>query len=293
MGGPGDESPAPRGLSVVATPIGNLGDITLRALDILRDADVIACEDSRVTGRLLARYGVETPLLPYHDHNAEKVRPGLIKRLQKGDSVALVSDAGTPLISDPGYRLVRACAEAGIPVTTAPGPSSVLAALTLSGLPTNRFLFIGFLPPRTTARRKALAAVAEVPASLVVMESAKRLAAALDDMARVLGPREAAVMREMTKMYEEARRAPLADLARHYQEAGPPKGEVTIVIAPPTGKAPVSDPELDRLLRPALAEGSVRDAAARVAAATGLSRRRVYARALVLAGNKASAGKKA
>ncbi len=293
MGGPGGENPAPRGLSVVATPIGNLGDITLRGLDILRDADVIACEDTRITKRLLARYGIDTPLFPYHDHNADRAGPALIKRLQKGDSVALVSDAGTPLISDPGYRLVRACTDRGIPVTTAPGASSVLAALTLSGLPTDRFLFIGFLPPRATARRKALAAVAEVSASLVVMESARRLAAALDDMVRVLGPRQAAVMREMTKMYEEARRAPLADLARHYRQAGAPKGEVTIVIAPPAGKAPLTDTELDRLLRAALAEASVRDAAARVAQATGLSRRRVYARALVLAGNKALAEKKA
>ncbi|MEO5336703.1 MAG: 16S rRNA (cytidine(1402)-2'-O)-methyltransferase [Magnetospirillum sp. WYHS-4] len=273
----------PPGLYAVATPIGNAGDITLRALEVLRTVDAIACEDTRVTARLLAIHGIRRPLLAYHEHNAERARPQIVRRLQEGESLALVSDAGTPLVSDPGYKLVRACHEAGIAVNALPGPSSVLTALVLAGLPTDRFLFAGFLPNRSTARRKALAELAAIPATLVLMESPSRLPASLADMALVLGDREAAVTRELTKLFEEVRRGGLADLAAHYAEAGPPKGEVTVVIGPPSGEreAPAAD-DLDGWLRDAMAELSVRDAADRVAGISDLPRRQVYARALEL-----------
>lgn len=219
--------------------------------------------------------------MAYHEHNAEKARPGLIKRLKQGDTVALVSDAGTPMISDPGYKLVRACADANIPVVPIPGASSVLAALTASGLPTDRFFFAGFLPPKTIARKKALSGFADIPGSMVVMESTRRLAGSLADMADVLGPRPAVIARELTKIFEEMRRGPLPELAAHYRREGPPKGEITIVIGPPLEKT-VDDEHLDRLLTEALKRGSVRDAADAVTAATGLPRRKVYSRALAL-----------
>ena len=279
--------PLPRGLILVATPIGNLADITLRALDILRGADVIACEDTRVTARLLARYGIETPLVAYHDHNAARQRPVLLDRLRRGETVALVSDAGTPLVSDPGFKLVRAARDAGIAVTAAPGPSAPLAALVVSGLPSDRFLFAGFLPPRGAGRRTALHELAVVPASLLFFESAGRLPAALADMATVLGPREAAVARELTKLFEEVRRGPLPELAAYYADAGPPKGEIVIVVAPPE-QAAATEAELDAALEHALAEMSLRDAAAAVAAATGRPRREVYARALALTGDRSA-----
>ncbi|MDX9861332.1 MAG: 16S rRNA (cytidine(1402)-2'-O)-methyltransferase [Rhodospirillales bacterium] len=275
---------AAHGLVLVATPIGNAADIALRALSVLAAADVVACEDTRVTGRLLAMHGISAPLTPYHEHNAAKVRPILIRRLKDGESVALVSDAGTPLVSDPGFRLVRACIEEGIPVTAVPGASSVLTALQLSGLPSDRFLFAGFLPTKAAARQRALAEVSQVPATLIFLESAKRLAAALDDMVDVLGGREAAVARELTKLFEEVRRGPLAELARHYAESGPPKGEVTVVVAPPRPEAEAGDETVARLLGEALAGHSLRDAVDAVAAATGWPRRRVYARALALTG---------
>ncbi len=226
-------------------------------------------------------HGISRPLTAYHEHNAERVRPGLIKRLKQGETVALVSDAGTPMVSDPGYKLVRACADEGIPVVPIPGASSVLAALTASGLPTDRFFFAGFLAPKTAARKKALSSLGLIPGSLVVMESARRLAGSLADMADILGPRPAVVARELTKLFEELRRGPLPELAAHYRLEGPPKGEVTIVIGPPAEKT-VNDADLDRLLTEALALGSVRDAADTVTAATGLARRKVYARALAL-----------
>jgi 16S rRNA (cytidine1402-2'-O)-methyltransferase len=237
-----------------------------------------------VTAKLLAIHGITSPLTPYHEHNARTAGPALIKRLKNGASVALVADAGTPLVSDPGYRLVRACIAEGIPVTALPGPSAVLAALVLSGLPTDRFLFAGFPPPRRAARRRALADVADVKASLVFMESPRRLAAALADMSEVLGPREAAVGRELTKKFEEVRRGPLPELAAHYREAPAPRGEVTVVVAPAAADMPASDDDLDRRLLEALDGASVRDAAASVAADTGEPRRRVYARALALKG---------
>jgi 16S rRNA (cytidine1402-2'-O)-methyltransferase len=271
------------GLVIVATPIGNAGDITLRALELLRRADRIACEDTRVTGGLMARYGIATPLLAYHEHNAARMRPLLLERLRGGETIALVADAGTPLISDPGYKLVRAVVEAGIPVTTMPGASAALAALVLSGLPTDRFFFAGFLPPRTAARRAELLEFAGIPATLIFFESTGRLAATLADMASVLGARDAAVARELTKLYEEVRRGPVGELAAHYAAIDPPKGEIVILIGPPAA-AEASDAAIDDALRVALAQASLRDAVADVAAALGAPRRRVYARALALAG---------
>ena len=278
--------PAP-GLYLTATPIGNTGDLTYRARDLLAAADVIACEDTRVTGKLLARYGITTPTVAYHDHNAAKVRPRLLGRLTRGEVVALVSDAGTPLISDPGYRLVRAAVAAGCAVTTLPGASAVLAALTLAGLPTDRFFFLGFLPAKPGARRRALGGVESVTATLVILESARRLAASLADMAAVLGPRPAAVARELTKLHEEVRRGPLDELAAFYAEAGPPKGEVVVVVGPP-GEA--AAPEIDAALVEALQSMSLREAVATVAGATGAARRRVYQRALELAGARETDG---
>jgi 16S rRNA (cytidine1402-2'-O)-methyltransferase len=273
----------PAGLHIVATPIGNLRDITLRAIDTLSQVDFIACEDTRVTARLLSAHDIRTSMTAYHEHNAARVLPGMIKRLENGETMALVSDAGTPLISDPGYRLVRAAQDAGIPVTTEPGPSSPLAALVLSGLPSDRFLFAGFLPNKQAARKRILAEFANINATLVFLESTRRLAASLSDMAVVLGAREAAVARELTKLHEEIRRGDLAELADHYRDAGPPKGEAVVVVGPPDQDAAlVSAEELDDLLIKALKTMSVRDAASTVAAASGRTRRDIYARALEL-----------
>ncbi len=277
-----DEALAP-GLYLVATPIGNLGDMSARALDVLARAETVACEDSRVTGRLLAHFGIGAALAPYHDHNAARARPKLIAKLAAGGTVALVSDAGTPLISDPGYRLVGAAIEAGVAVYPVPGASAPLAALVASGLPSDRFLVSGFLPPKGAARRRALAELAPVAATLVVLESPRRLAASLADMAAVLGPRPAAVARELTKLHEELRRGPLDALARHYREAGALRGEVVVVIGPPGAEAAeTSEDALDARLRDALETLSLREAAARVAAETGIARRVLYARALAL-----------
>lgn len=271
------------GLYLVATPIGNAADITLRALATLRAATAIACEDTRTTAKLLAIHGISRPLIAYHEHNAAVSGPAILARLEAGEAVALVSDAGTPLVSDPGYRLVRRCVEAGLPVTPIPGPSAVLAALSVSGLPTDRFLFAGFPPPRQAARRRFLAALSRTQTTLVLFEAPQRLAASLADMAEILGPREAAVCRELTKLFEEVRRAPLSDLARHYAEEGAPKGEVSLVIAPPPPPEGASDAELDALIEEALeTEDSVRSAADRVAAESGRPRREVYARALAI-----------
>jgi 16S rRNA (cytidine1402-2'-O)-methyltransferase len=270
------------GLYLVATPIGNLADITLRALETLAAADLIACEDTRVTARLLDRYGIKTPLTPYHDHNAEAARPKILARLRDGGAVALVSDAGTPLISDPGYRLVRAAQEAGAAVTAIPGASAVLTALGVAGLPTDRFFFEGFLPPKDAARRKRAAELARIPATLVLFESGPRIAAALAALAAELGDRTAAVCRELTKLHEEVRRGGLAELARHYAEGGETRGEFVLVIAPPAAPAP-SAADVDALLRAALRSQTLKDAVGAVAAATGEPRQQVYRRALALA----------
>jgi 16S rRNA (cytidine1402-2'-O)-methyltransferase len=281
----GQQMTAPRlapGLYIVATPIGNLGDVTLRALETLASADLIACEDTRVTRKLLNRYGVATPLTPYHDHNATKARPMLLQRLADGASIALVSDAGTPLISDPGFKLVRDVKDSGHMVTALPGPSALLAALTIAGLPTDQFFFAGFLPPKQAARRERIAELGRIPATLVFYETGPRLAATLADLAATLGQREAAVCRELTKLHEEARRGDLAALARDYA-ASEPRGEIVVVVAPPEADATVSEADAEHLLRQALARVSLKDAVGEVAAATGLSRRDLYQRALVLA----------
>ena len=276
---------------MVATPIGNLGDITLRALTTLRAADLIACEDTRITRRLCDRHGIATPLTPYHEHNAARAGPRLVKRLAEGASVALVSDAGTPLISDPGYRLINAVRAAGIPIVSVPGPSAVTAALAVAGLPTDRFLFVGFLPGRRGERQRAIADLAGIRATLVLFESPRRIAATLDDLAHALGPREAVIAREMTKRFEELRRGRLSELAIHYGQAGPPRGEIVLVVGPPdkggrgdlSTASPAEAPaEADALLRAALESEPPSRAAARVAAATGRPRRELYARALEL-----------
>jgi 16S rRNA (cytidine1402-2'-O)-methyltransferase len=270
-----------KGLAIVATPIGNSRDITLRALDILEEADIIACEDTRVTGKLLSIYGISRPLTPYHEHNAENAGPRLIERLKQGKTIALVSDAGTPLISDPGYKLLRACADEGIPVTPIPGASSVMASLMTSALPTDQFFFAGFLASKTTARKKSLISLASIPATLVIMESPRRLAGSLRDMAEILGPRNAVIARELTKIYEELRHGLLSDLALHYKLEGPPKGEVIIVIGPPT-KNIINDKDLDTLILKSLKNNSVRDVADSISIKSGIPRRKVYTHALAL-----------
>jgi len=276
----GGSKPA-AGLTLVATPIGNLGDISARALSVLSGADVIACEDTRLTGKLLSLLGLSAPLTPYHDHNADQARPALLARMREGQAVALVSDAGTPMISDPGWRLVRACRAEGIPVTAVPGASAVLTALQLSGLPCDRFLFAGFLPHRASARRRVARELVAVPATLVFYESPNRLAESFSDLAAVLGAREAAMVREMTKLHEEVVTGDLFELANRYAEQGAPKGEVVIVVAPPQGTAGEDAEDIDARLDAAVAEGSsIKDAAALVAAETGHPRREVYARAL-------------
>jgi 16S rRNA (cytidine1402-2'-O)-methyltransferase len=276
--------PLPGGLYLVATPIGNLRDITLRALETLAAADVIACEDTRVTRKLLQRYAITTPLTPYHEHNAAAARPKILARLAAGEAVALVADAGTPLVSDPGFKLVRAAREAGHQVTALPGASAVLAALVLAGLPTDRFFFEGFLPAKEGQRRARIAELARIPSTLVVFETGPRIARALADLAAGLGRRDAAVCRELTKLHEEVRRGDLEMLAREYADS-PPRGEIVIVIAPPVQKAEsVHAGTLDGLLRRALASASVKDAVNEVAAVTGRPKREIYQRALALKG---------
>jgi 16S rRNA (cytidine1402-2'-O)-methyltransferase len=274
------DDPLEPGLYIVATPIGNLSDLSPRAALVLSRADVIAVEDSRVTGKLLNHIGVRRPMTPYHDHNADKVRPGLIARMATG-AVALVSDAGTPLISDPGYKLVRDARAAGMTVTTIPGPSAAIAALTLAGLPTDRFAFFGFLPAKPGARASAIAEAAEFRGTLVFYESGPRLGAALAALRDGLGDRNAAVAREITKAFEEAVTGTLAELAARYADA-PPKGEIVIVVGPP-GEAPAADARaVDAALAEAMTRLSASRAAAEVAQALGRPRRDVYARALEL-----------
>jgi 16S rRNA (cytidine1402-2'-O)-methyltransferase len=278
--------PLAPGLYLVATPIGNARDITLRALDVLTAADVLAAEDTRNTRRLLTIHGVRRPqggqLVPYHDHNGAAQRPRLLAALAEGRSVALVSDAGTPLVADPGYRLAAEAIAAGHPVTALPGASAALAALAVAGLPTDRFLFAGFPPPRSAARRRALAELAAVQGTLVFYESPRRLAASLADMAATLGAdRPAAVCRELTKRFEETRRGTLGALAAEYAAAPEPRGEVVVLVGPPAVQA-ASGEALDAALAGALPGRSVRDAAEAVAAELGLPRRQVYARALAL-----------
>jgi 16S rRNA (cytidine1402-2'-O)-methyltransferase len=267
------------GLYIVATPIGNLGDLSPRAAQVLAGASVIAVEDSRVTAKLLHHIGIRRPMTPYHDHNAEGVRPGLIARM----AVALVSDAGTPLISDPGFKLVRDARAAGHLVVTIPGPCAAIAALTLAGLPTDRFLYLGFLPPKAAARANAIREVASVRATLVLYESGPRLAATLATLAEELGEREAAVTREITKRFEEAVTGTLGTLAARYADA-PPKGEIVIVVAPPGEPEAASMEDADAALAEALTRLSTGQAASEVAKKLGVDRKALYARALEMKG---------
>ncbi|MFN4097390.1 MAG: 16S rRNA (cytidine(1402)-2'-O)-methyltransferase [Sphingomonas sp.] len=266
------------GLYIVATPIGNLGDLSPRAAEILLNADVVAVEDSRVTAGLFRHLGAKRPMTPYHDHNAEAVRPGLVARMAT-QAVALVSDAGTPLISDPGYKLVRDARAAGHAVVTIPGPCAGIAALTLAGLPTDRFLFMGFLPSKQQARAEAIAEVAGVRATLVFYESGPRLSAALAALAEGLGDREAAVAREITKKFEECVTGSLTELSARYAEGGP-KGEIVVVVAPPGEAAPASAEDADAALAEALTRLPVSKAAGEVAKRLGLDRKALYARAM-------------
>lgn len=268
----------PPGLYIVATPIGNLGDLSPRAAEVLANAAVIAVEDSRVTAGLLRHIGVKRPMTPYHDHNAESVRPGLIARMGH-EAVALVSDAGTPLISDPGYKLVREARAAGHNVVTIPGPCAAVAALTLAGLPTDRFLFVGFLPAKAKARDDAIAEIATIRATLVLYESGPRLAATLAALAAGLGDREAAVTREITKRFEEAVTGTLSSLATRYADT-PPKGEIVIVVDQPGEPDAPSAADADAALAEALTRLPVSKAAGEVAKRFGLDRKALYARAM-------------
>ncbi|MGD9539605.1 16S rRNA (cytidine(1402)-2'-O)-methyltransferase [Methylocystis sp.] len=275
------------GLHLVATPIGNLKDISFRALSTLAAADAVVAEDTRVTKTLLAHYGISTPLVAYHEHNARVIRPHLLARLEAGAKLALVSDAGTPLVSDPGFRLVQEALEKGVHVTSVPGPSAVLAALVVAGLPTDRFFFEGFLPHKSGPRRARLAELAHIPGTLVFFESPRRLLETLADCAAVLGKRDAAIARELTKMYESVRRGPLDELAAALAEEEPPKGEIVLLVAPPgTDAAQASAADLDAKIEEALTAHSLKDAASVVSAATGQPRRQVYARALELAAGR-------
>jgi len=269
------------GLHVVATPIGNLGDMTARAIETLRAADLVLCEDTRVTGRLLQAYGVKTPMRPYHDHNAAEARPDVLARLSAGAAVALVSDAGTPLVSDPGYKLVRAARDAGHPVFAVPGPSAAIAALSIAGAPTDRFLFAGFPPAKSGARAKFYAELAAVPATLVVYETGPRLGASLADLAAAAPGRRVAVARELTKKFEEVVEGTAEDLAPRYAAGPAPKGEIVLVVHPPEAEAASAD-DLDAALAEALETLSVKDAAAAVSEALSLPKKTVYARALAL-----------
>jgi 16S rRNA (cytidine1402-2'-O)-methyltransferase len=277
---------APRaapGLHLVATPIGHLGDITLRALETLAGVDVIACEDTRITRRLTERYAISAELTPYHEHNAAQARPKILQRLAQGAAVALVSDAGTPLISDPGFKLVREACSAGFAVNAVPGPSSVLTALSVAALPTDRFFFEGFLPSKAQARRARLTELARIDATLVLFESGNRVQETLADLATTMGARDAAICRELTKLHEEVRRGPVNQLAKA-ADALETRGEFVLVIGPPPSDAQaMGQNQLDDLLRARLAQESVKDAVAHAVELSGRPRREVYARALELA----------
>jgi 16S rRNA (cytidine1402-2'-O)-methyltransferase len=269
------------GLHILATPIGNAQDVSLRALAVLEACDLVLAEDTRVTAKLFAIHGIQKSLAPYNDHNAAQVRPGLLEKLARGARIVLVSDAGTPLVSDPGFKLVREAIAAGIAVTAIPGPSAALAALALAGLPTDRFFFAGFLSARAGERAKALEEFKGLRASLIFFESGPRLTETLQAMTQILGPREAAVARELTKLHEEVRRGKLSELAAHYEKAGPPRGEITLVVGPPEETAP-DTAAIDAALKAALPFMPVKAAADLIAGLTGAARKAVYDRALEL-----------
>ena len=265
------------GLYLVATPIGNLGDITLRALETLKNCDVIACEDTRVSRKLLSAFSIAKPLISYHDHNADQMRPLILDRIANGQAVVLISDAGTPLISDPGYKLVRHCYEAQLGVTFIPGPSAVIAGLVLSGMACDRFLFAGF------ADKSAYAELSSINTTLIFFESAKRLGSSLKQMAKSFVDREVAVVREITKLFEEVRRGSFEEVIKYYEENGLPKGEVVVVLSPKNSQfQQTSLQNIDDLLRQALASHSIRDACTLVSGVLGLPRKRIYQRALEL-----------
>ncbi|MFK4871243.1 16S rRNA (cytidine(1402)-2'-O)-methyltransferase [Novosphingobium sp. ZW T3_23] len=267
------------GLYIVATPIGNLGDITFRAVEILKGVSAVACEDTRVTGKLLHHLGIKQKMIRYDDHAGEGDRERLLA-LMESEPVALVSDAGTPLISDPGYRLVKIARERGIPVTSLPGANAAVMAMTLSGLPNDRFLFAGFLPNKAKARETVLADLAKVPATLIFYETAPRLEDSLEAIGSVLAGREVSVARELTKKFEECRTGTPVDLIAHYA-AHPPKGEIVLMVGPP-GEEPIGEIDVDALLRAELAQAKPSQAASSVAKATGLDRKMLYARAMEL-----------
>ena len=270
------------GLHIVSTPIGNLRDITLRALDILSSVDEVLAEDTRVAAKLLNAHGISAKLSAYHDHNGAARRPDLIRRLESGACIALISDAGTPLVSDPGWKLVREAAEAGVKIIPVPGASAMLAGLVASGLPSDRFMFAGFLPPKAGARKKLVEELIDIPSTLIFYESGPRLAAALRDLSDIMGgQREVAVARELTKLFEETRRGSLSELAEHYQQEGPPKGEIVLLVGPPLVRE-VSAEDIDTALTDALARLPVKAAANEIAETFGISKRDAYQRALQL-----------
>ena len=271
----------PAGLYLVATPIGNMGDISLRALDVLAAADAVLCEDTRVSGKLLSYFGLKKKLDIYNDHSDDGVRAKVVQRIESGEALVLVSDAGTPLVSDPGYKLVQDARAAGVMVTSIPGASAPVTALQLSGLPSDAFSFIGFLPSKSGARQTLLQKWADVPSTLLMFETAPRLIAALNDINAVMGTRRVAVVREITKMYEEVRCDTPQELAAHYEQHGAPKGEIVLVIEPPADVV-YSDEDVDALLREALKDQGTKKAAAAVSEKTGLAKSDLYERALAL-----------
>jgi 16S rRNA (cytidine1402-2'-O)-methyltransferase len=272
--------PLAPGLYLIATPIGNLRDVTIRALETLAAADLICCEDTRVTSKLLNRYSIARPLKPYHDHNAAKVRPGLIDLLRNGASIALVSDAGTPLISDPGYKLVVEVIDQAIHIEAIPGPSAPIVAAAVSGIPVDRFLFAGFLPSKSAERRRMLEELRHVPSALIAFDSAGRIAESLKDIEAVLGDRPIAIARELTKLHEEVIRGTAHEVMESLAARQSLKGEITIVIAPPAAAKPVSAADLEHALHAALEKVSPAKAAALIAKQYGASRKELYALAL-------------
>lgn len=284
----GGDRPVPQsvpmkpGFYLVATPIGNLRDITFRALDVLSSVDLIICEDTRVTGKLMNAYGFKKKMQVYNDHSTDYQREALINAVAGGQSVAVLSDAGTPLVSDPGYKLVRGAVKQDLYVTSIPGPNAALPALQLSGLPTDQFSFLGFLPPKSAARQTALQKWEVAPGSLIIYETGPRLLDSLQDMHTVFGNREAAVMRELTKMYEEVQRGTLEDLIHHYAARGAPKGEIVVVLGHALAEV-ISTESIEKQLKKALENMSVRDAAEMVSQATGKPKKTIYTLALKLA----------
>ena len=275
-----EAEPLAPGLYVVATPIGNLGDITVRALATLAAAETVLCEDTRTSGKLMERFAIRTKLSPYHEHNAQKARPHILERLQQGATIALISDAGMPLVSDPGYRLVKEAVELGIPVTACPGPSAVLTGLALSGLPTDRFLFAGFVPQKQGERRRLFAEFEKLKATLIFFESPHRIVETLHDLATALPGRAVAVTRELTKLHEEVLRGQAQEIAAQLAARAAVKGEITLLVGPPTEDEPVSDADIDIAINHALSTMPASKAASEVAKRFNLNRAGIYQRIL-------------